>query len=236
MTEKFSLLISGLDPFTVAFLVLGILGALVLLPKVVNEIGLKKIGPIQLEQENQTLNHLTNKRIEELDIENRENLWTMTEDFLADIAMKSQIACSAMVDSILQVISSPIRTMVLLNHIAPKLTMENHGELVKKLKRNLSKSIRDIKNTSLPNSCPAINSISEINPERYSDMIESWILLARDVTVKSCFQKIQIYEEALSNTKDKHWKKVFETCISKNISYIEGMGWFINKQNKLERA
>ena len=37
-------------------------------------------------------------------------------------------------------------------------------------------------------------------------------------------------------TKDKHWKAVFEDCINKNISYIEGMGWVINKQNKLERA
>ena len=63
-----------------------------------------------------------------------------------------------------------------------------------------------------------------------------WIQIAREITVKACFEKIHIYEQALGQTKDKHWKAVFEDCINKNISYIEGMGWIINKQNKLERA
>ena len=55
MSESFKLIISNLDPYSLAIIALLIIAVVYMLPKVINEIGIKKIGPIQLEQENQTL-------------------------------------------------------------------------------------------------------------------------------------------------------------------------------------
>ena len=236
MSESFKLIISNLDPWTVVMLSVLVATILILLPKAVNDMGIKKLGPIQLEQENQTLNYLTNKQIEEIDIQNRENLWDATEEFIAQCAMESKIGCVAAVNAILQTIMSPIKTMVLLDRIAGKLIKENEEDLTKKLSRAVTKSFREFRHMALPTDCPARNEVAAISPTKYEQFFPEWIQLARDITVKACFQKIHVYEQALEHTKDKHWKSVFQDCISKNIAYIEGMGWIINKQNKLERA
>ena len=236
MSESFKLIISNLDPWTVIMLSVLVATILILLPKAVNDMGIKKLGPIQLEQENQTLNYLTNKQIEAIDIQNRENLWDATEEFIAQCAMDSKISCVAAVNAILQTIMSPIKTMVLLNHIAGKLVKENEEDLIKKLMRSVTKSFREFKNMALPAGCPASNEVAATTYTKYEQFFPMWIQIAREITVKACFEKIHIYEQALGRTKDKHWKSVFEDCINKNISYIEGMGWIINKQNKLERA
>ena len=236
MSESFKLIISNLDPWSIAMLAVVIAVVLILLPKAVNEIGIKKLGPIQLEQENQTLNYLTNKQVESIDIQNRENLWDATEEFIAQCAMESKISCVAAVNSILQTVMGPIKTMVLLNHIAAKLVKDNEPDLIKKLSRSVTKSFREFKNMALPSGCPSSTEILEVTPEKYEQFFPMWIQIAREITVKACFEKIHIYEQALERTKDKHWKAVFQDCISKNISYIEGMGWTINKQNKLERG
>ena len=236
MAESFKLIISNLDPLSIGMLTLLVVAVLVFLPKAVTEMGIKKLGPIQMEQENQTLNHLTNKQIEAIDIQNRENLWEATEEFIAQCAMESRLTCVAVINSFLQAVMSPIRTMVLLNHIAGKLVLEKEPELIKKLSRSVAKSFKDFKYVAFPNSCPVSGELPAVTPEKYEAFFPQWIAMARDITVKACFEKIEVYEKALQRTKDKHWKDVFTDCINKNISYIEGMGWIINKQNKLERA
>ena len=236
MAESFKIIISNLDPLTVAFLVVGIVAILAMVPKIINDAGIKKIGPIQIEQENQTLNFLTNKRIEEIDIENRENLWEATEDYIALCAINSKIACYYTVNSILAALSSPIKTMVLLNHIAPKLVAQNETQLIEKLSRSVTKSIRELKNTVHPEGCPTVSDTVNLSAENYAKFFPAWIKIARDITVKACYEKVQVYNEALSQTKDSHWIKIFKSCRDKNIAYIEGMGYIINKYNILEKA
>lgn len=236
MSESFQLIIQNLNPAIIAIIVLGIIAVLYLLPQVVQGTGLKKIGPIQLEQENQTLNHLTNKRIEAIDIENRENLWEATEEYIQQCAMESKIRCVALVNSILAAITSPIKTMILLNHIAPKLVFENEQQIIEKLKRAIARGLREINNAIKPETCTEASLEEMQSLKDYSNFFPAWLKIAREITVKACFEKVKIYEEALEQTRDKHWTKIFQSCLDKNISYIEGMGYIINKQNKLEKV
>lgn len=236
MSESFKLIISNLDPLSIGMITLLVVAILMFLPKAVNEMGIKKLGPIQMEQENQTLNHLTNKRIEAIDIENRENLWEATEEYLAKIAMDSIIKCPAAVNSILATVSGQIRTMILLNHIAPKLVFSNQEHLIQKLQRSVMKSFREIKNLSLPDGCPSAEDVSNIVLEKFQGFFPNWLDLARSITVRACHEKIKVYLDALENTRDKHWKSIFESCYNKNLEYIEGMGYHIDKSGNLERS
>lgn len=236
MSESFKLIISNLDPFSLAIIALLIIAVVYMLPKVINEMGIKKIGPIQLEQENQTINHLTNKRIEEIDTENRENLWEATGEFLEECALNSKIACPAIINSILQSVTSSIQTLILLNHIAPKLAIDNEQNLIERLQRAAAKSLRILRQSQVPQYCPSSEEVMELSSDRYKDFYPLWIQLARKITVNSCKKKIDTYDEVLKTIKDKHWKEVFTECYNKNLAYIEGMGYIVNKKNQVEKV
>ena len=235
MSEQFELIISNISPAVVFLLILLVVVVLRMLPKAIKEIGIKKIGPIQLEQQNLTLNHITATRIEEVDIENKENLWEMTEEYSAKIALQSQVSCSCAVAAILSAVITPLQTMILLNHIAPKLVKEHEEELIAKLNRSIFKSYRDFSVQVLPSACPAQESLSEISPEKNASFVPEWIALARDITARACFKKIKIYEEAIEGSHSQHWKDIFQKCLEKNTAYMEGMGWTVSKFGRLER-
>ena len=236
MTDQFELIISNISPAVIALLVVLVVVVLWMLPKAIKEMGIKKIGPIQLEQQNLTLNHITATRIEEVDIENKENLWEMTEEYCAKIAIQSKIACSCAVSAILSAVVTPLQTMILLNHIAPKLTKEHEEELLAKLGRSVFKAYKEFSVAALPNACPAKESIIGISPENNSQFFPEWIALARDITARACFKKIKIYEEAIEGSQSEHWKDIFKKCLEKNTAYMEGMGWTISKYGRLERV
>lgn len=234
MAESFRLFISGLDPFSLAILVLGIFGVLILLPKAITEAGIRKLGPIQMEQENQTLNHLTQKQIEEIDLSNRENLWELTEDTLAEATNLSQIPCHAAINSKLNAIISPLRTLVLINHIAPKLAMKEEEFLLQKITRSAQRTFREIKFSSLPAGCPVAEKIAQTEQLDYYAHIKNWLGIARNITAKACLEKLKVYDNALKQTKDKHWKEIFSGCYNKNLGYIEAMGFKVSKTHELE--
>ena len=236
MSESFKLIISNLDAFSLSIIALLVIAIVYMLPKAIQEMGIKSIGPIKMEQENQTLNHVTQKTIEEIDVENRENLWEATGEFLEECAINSKIQCPAVVNSILQSISDSIRNMILLNHIAPKLVKEKEADLIERLNRASLKSLRVLKNSQIPTGCPAHADVLDLMPEKYKEFYPSWIELARKITVHACKKKMDVYEEALKVTKDKHWKDVFTECYNKNLAYIEGMGYIVNKRNHLEKV
>lgn len=236
MTDQFELIISNISPAVIALLVLLVVVVLWMLPKAIKEMGIKKIGPIQLEQQNLTLNHITATRIEEVDIENKENLWEMTEEYSAKIALQSEIACSCAISAILSAVTTPLQTMILLNHIAPKLVKDHEEELLAKLNRSVFKSYREFSGLGLPNACPAQESLSGMSPEKNSSFFPEWIALARDITARACFKKIKIYEEAIEGSQSEHWKDIFKKCLEKNTAYMEGMGWTISKYGRLERV
>lgn len=235
MSEQLQVVISNISPIVVAILAVLIVVVLYRLPKAIKEIGIKKIGPIQLEQQNLTLNHITATRIEEVDIENKENLWEMTEEFSAKIALQSKVSCSSAVAAVLAAVITPLQTMILLNHIAPKLVKEQEAELLAKLNRSIFKSYREFSVLGLPQTCPAQESLSEISPENSCSFFPEWITLARDITARACFKKIKIYEEAIEGSRSEHWRNIFKKCLEKNTAYMEGMGWTISKLGLPER-
>lgn len=227
--KTFELFISNLDPITAIILVVGIIVILVLIPMVVRKSGISKLGPIQIEQENQTQNHLTNQRVEQIDIENRENLWEMTEELVAEVFLYENVSCYAVTSTLIHTTLSPIRTMILLNHIAPKLTKNNEKKLREKIDRSIAKGFRDIKLAKLPESCPSKLETDNLDTHKYKSLIDRWLELAREITSKACADKIKAYELTLEIVKDPHWQKIFQHCREKNISYIEDMGYNLNK-------
>lgn len=234
MAESFRLFISGLDPISLVVLVFGIFGVLILLPKAITEAGIKKLGPIQLEQENQTINHLTQRTIESIDIQNRENLWAMTEDLIFDKLFESKVPCNFAAAALTHALINPLRNMILLNHVAPKLAINEESSFKEKLNRSINRSRREINPQLLPPNCPSENSIKTLDLSSSSEFLNNWLRLSREITSKSCLEKLKTYAAALDQTKDRHWKDIFTKCYNKNVDYIEAMGFIVNKQMQLE--
>lgn len=234
MAESFRLFISGLDPISLVILVFGIFGVLILLPKALTEAGIKKLGPIQLEQENQTLNHITQRQIESIDTQNRENLWEMTEDLVFDKLFESKISCNMAAAAVTHALITPLRNMILLNHVAPKLAINEETSLKERITRSINRTRREIDAQLLPNACPATESIQTLNIDNNGNFIDGWLKNSREITAKSCLEKLKTYNAALNQTKDRHWKDIFTNCYNKNVDYIEAMGFIVNKQMQLE--
>lgn len=206
-------------------LVIGVLAALYILPNVIRRLGVIKLGPLEMEHKHQSQNYEVNRKIENIDILNRENLWEMTEDLFAVAAETSLIGCEAIVGYILNSIASPIRNMVMINHIASKLVKSEEDHLKAKIERGILRAMRDSKKIDYGHGCPVEREIESINSDKYKQLLEDWIMRARSITSKACKSKIKVYEQALEETKDKHWIKVYKSCTEKNREYIRGMGY-----------
>lgn len=217
--------LSGLDTLSLMVLVVGVIFGIYILPNVIKRLGIVKLGPLEMEHKHQTQNYEINRKIDEIDIENRENLWDMTEDMFAVAAETSTIKCDAAVGYILAGISSPIRNLVLINHIAPKLTASFEPQLRAKISRGISRAIRDARSINHGQGCPVVDDIMAINLERYDKLVDDWIDRARAITVKACQDKLRVYDTAIENTSDKHWKGIYRNCAMKNREYIRGMGY-----------
>lgn len=217
--------LSGLDTLSLMVLVVGVIFGVYILPNVIKRLGIVKLGPLEMEHKHQTQNYEINRKIDEIDIENRENLWDMTEDIFAVAAEASTIKCEAAVGYILAGISSPIRNLVLINHIAPKLTTAYEPQLRAKISRGISRAIKDARAINPGNGCPVVEEIMSIKIERYDSLVDNWIDRARAITTKACQDKLRIYDTAIDSTNDKHWKEVYRSCAMKNRDYIRGMGY-----------
>lgn len=217
--------------FTLLFAVV-----LTLLPRMLKKLGVTKIGPVEMEQQNQTLNYEVARQIEEIDINNREDIWDMTEELFGDVAMASTIPCQAAIGNIIGGIASPIRTMVMLNHIAPKLGKSHESALRAKINRGITRSLRENKGSALPHECPVYGDVSQLSPDKYADLITAWIEAARAIAAKACKKKIDLYINTLEGITDDHWRKVYKTCIDKNEAYIEDMGFIIDRTGEVIHA
>ena len=215
--------LGSLDIVSLTILIFGVLLILNILPNTVKRMGIVKLGPLEIEHKHQKQDHEINRKIEEIDIDNRENLWDMTEELFSLAAENSQITCEAAVGHILSLVASPIRTIVLLNHIAPKLTKNNEEILRCKINRGIARGVKDAKSSFGLTSCPILSEINDIKTTKYESLIDSWIEKARSVTMQACEAKIAVYESALETISDKHWKGIYRECIEKNKNYIRGM-------------
>ncbi len=196
-----------------------------ILPNTIKKLGISRLGPLEMEHRHQTQNYEVAKKIDDIDRENRENLWEMTEDVFSRLADASAIRCDAVVGYILQGVSSPIRTMVMLNHIAPKLVKDKEDITVSRIKRGILKSIRTTKRLATAEGCPVFSDVDAIDINRYDEVVHEWIRMARFITSSACKNKVEVYSAAIDETKDKFWKNVYITCIKKNKLYIQGMGY-----------
>ena len=226
--DKILSFLEGQSLASLSVLLVGLLALLHVLPNTIRKLGIIKLGPLEMEHKHQTLNYEINRKIDEIDINNRERLWDMTEDIFAVASEKSTIKCEAAVGYILSGVSSPIRNMVLLNHIAPKLVKSEEDVLRAKICRGISRAVRDAKHIVHGKGCPVSSDVSDLSVERYTGLIEDWMMRARSITSKACKEKLKVYQYAVDNTKDKYWVDVYRSCILKNKSYIKGMGYEID--------
>ena len=215
--------IANVSPLSLAIVGITIVAILYGLPRLIIQSGIRKLGPIELEHKNQTTSYNTTKLIDEIDTDNRETLWEMTEELFDEIAYSSTLGCSSAVASIIATIASPVRTMVLLNHIAPKLSKANEKDLIDKLLRGVHKSLRHAKAHLRPSSCPVDAMIKSLDVEKYRQVILNWIATARKITAEACRKKIAVYEHTLQGTTDAYWKNVYKELIAKNKQYIQDM-------------
>lgn len=217
-------LLEGMDVFSLLVVFGGILAAMHMIPNIIKKLGISKLGPLEMEHRNQSNNYETNRKIEIIDIENRENLWEMTEDLFSAAADASTLGCDAAIGYILHGVSNPIRTMVLLNHIAPKLVKHNEVDLRARITRGISRALKDARVITHKDDCPVSDNIAAIEISKYDVLIDQWIDRARNITSQSCQRKIEVYETAIEHNSDKHWKDIYKNCINKNRHYIKGMG------------
>ena len=229
MFDSFANGLAAIPPMTLAIFGILILTILYSLPRILKSIGVKKLGPLEIEQTNQTINHSTLKQVENIDIENREALWDMTEDLFLHAAMRSSVQCAAAVGHIIDGIAAPVRNMVLLNHIAPKLCKSNEELLRKKIAHGITRALRDVKMYKNIDNCPVVEQVNALDPNKYEALVTAWIDQARDITVRACAKKIKLYNDVLDMVQDKHWVNVYTGCIEKNKHYIADMGYSINK-------
>lgn len=215
--------IANVSPLNMAIIGVTIIVILYNLPKLISQSGIRKLGPIELEHRNQTTSYNTSKLINEIDIDNREALWEMTEELFDDIAYNSTLGCTSAVHSIIATISSPIRTMVLLNHIAPKLSRANEKDLSNKLLRGVHKALHHAKTQLRPSGCPVDSLVKTLDVEKYRQTILDWITAARRITAEACRKKIATYEHTLQSTTDAYWKSIYKELIDKNKQYIHDM-------------
>lgn len=225
--DKVLTLLEGMDAWSLIVLMGGILALVHILPNTIKKLGISRLGPLEIEHQHQSQNYEINRKIENIDIDNRENLWEMTEDLFAVAAESSPLGCDAAIGYILAGVSSPIRTMVLLNHIAPKLVKSEEATLRAKINRGISRAVKEAKYITQGDGCPISEDISDLSVSRYDTLIQDWILRARSIASRACLAKIKVYEDAVDTIHDKYWKAVYKTCIQKNKEYIKGMGYDI---------
>lgn len=215
--------IANVSPLSLAIVGITVIAILYGLPRLISQSGIRKLGPIELEHRNQTTSYNANKLIDEIDIENRETLWEMTEELFDEIAYSSALGCNSAVSSIVSTIASPVRTMVLLNHIAPKLSKANEKDLVDKLLRGVHKALRHAKAQLRPSNCPVDSLIKSLDVEKYRQVILDWIATARKITTEACKKKIEVYEHTLQDMNDAYWSNIYKGLIAKNKQYIKDM-------------
>lgn len=213
------------SPFVIGMVLLFICFLLWRIPIMVKSMGLKKLGPLEIEHKNQSFNYQINKLVEEVDITQRERMWEMTEDLIGEYAEASQLKCQAAIGYICHSIINPIRTMVLLNHIAKHLVIENEKILRAKILRGIHKTIRNTNTSMEYMHCADTDNMLKINLEGYDNIIDDWLTRARSICSQECANKIRIYRRAIENTEDKYWRTIYKDCIAKNTHYIEGMGY-----------
>lgn len=224
MIELLNNVLLNARPGTVLVICTTIILIVLLLPKAVRKLGIKKIAGMELhsQEEDHARQYEINKEVIEIDTRLKESLWEYTEDLLIDFAEGSPLTCDAAIGHVLGGIFGHIRAHIMLNHLTTKLAISNEDKFVKKLTRNVRSSLSDAKR-SVYDGCPCRQEMQELDVSRYNNVIMRWLKDARMMVVASCEEKIALYESAVKDSRSDYWKGVFKKCIEKNEAYIESM-------------
>lgn len=224
MVDFLNNLVTNSKPGTMLILFAFIVTMLLMLPRVVKKMGIRKVAGIEIhgDTEDYTLQYNTSKAVDMIDADMKETVWEYTEDLFMDYAESSTIKCEAIVNSILGGVFNKIRAVIMLNHLVDKLAVTNEEYLKKRLTRHARTSLHGTLN-AVPSDCMHTADLSAINVSKYAAIIDTWIAGARKIVIKSCRDKIEIYEKALDDVHSAYWKNVFVECIAKNNEYIKGM-------------
>ncbi len=217
--------IGGLSGIQVVVVGVCLLAALHLLPDFVSRLGVTKLGPIEIERRNLSADYQVRREIDAIDRDARERLWDMTEDMIHEGIGLDGVGCEAVSGCILYSISSPLRNMIMLNHMAQRLAVENERSLQDRLARGIRRSCREMSRVAVGAGCPVSQSILQIDSRVFEQFILDWIVRARSITVRACRDKVAIYSRAASEIRDRYWIDVFKLCENKNIGYVRGMGY-----------
>lgn len=224
MMDFLNNLITNSKPGTMIILFAFIVTMVLLLPRAVRKMGIRKLAGIELgsSTEDYTLQYNTSKAIDEVDTIMKERLWEYTEDLFMDYAESSTIKCEAIVSSILGGVFNKIRAVIMINHLVEKLAIANEEYFKKKLTRHARTSLHGTLH-AIPEECANRADVSSIDATKYATLIDIWIAEARRVVINACRDKIEIYEKARDEVHSTYWKNAFDECISKNNEYIKGM-------------
>lgn len=229
--ESVAHILTKSSPFVIIMVFLFIAFLLWRIPSMAKDMGIKKFGPLELEQKNHSFNYQINKLVEEVDNIQKERMWEMTEDLIGEYADAAPMQCQAAVGYICHNIINPLRTMIFLNHIAKHLVVQNEKVLRSKISRSINKTLRNTHLSMQHVQCPDLKNMVQENQHSYDMVIDDWLQRARDICSQECTNKIRIYHKALNNTKDHYWKSIYQDCIAKNTHYIHGMGYVVPSMN-----
>lgn len=224
MVDLIGNIITNASTGTVLIICTMVVLLVILLPKAVRKLGIKKFAGIELNTQNDDYNlqHAVATDIMELDTTLKESLWEYTEDLLMDFAEQSPLTCDAAIGHVLGGIFGHMRAHIMLNHLTDKLAVRNEEQFVKKLTRNVRASLSDAKR-SIYDECPCRNEMMELSVDRYRPVIDQWLNDARIMVIETCRAKIDVYRDALERVHGDYWKDVFRKCIEKNERYIDGL-------------
>lgn len=224
MIDLLNNIILNAQPTTMFVICTMIVLLVILMPRAIKRLGIKKIAGVELhsQEEDYARQYEIGKEIIEIDTRLKETLWEYSEDLLMDFAEKSPLTCDAAIGHVLGGIFGHIRAHIMLNHLTDKLSVANEDKFVKKLTRNVRASLGDSKR-SVYDECPCRHEMEVLEVSRYRPVIDQWIADARTMVTAACKEKIDVYTQAMLDSRSDYWKAVFKKCIEKNEGYIEAL-------------
>ena len=204
----------------------GVIILLIVGAVIIRKLGIKNIGPIKLEQRNQTTMHSMNEATKDSDDSCRRQLRHITSSMKINI---SNIFAAVNVCSIARVaLSSAIRSSlyesIANNHFTRELMPENYEGYRERLVEMIKEEYMYLSSFAKDTSCnheslPPWAAISK----NMVVFVELWIKRISREVMLNCERKIQIYQKYqgdFEDAKDEYRLRIVKNCIQKNEEYV----------------
>lgn len=218
--------VSVLSQISTANLVVIIIGIVIVLV-IINRMHITKLGPLEIEHKDQTINAGVHKQLEDLDDQLRSNVWDMTSTLTRTASGQFDIQeglCYLAKRALMYIISVPLQDAAISNHFTKRLS-PTHREYYR---QQILDSIRDYYKELYYAGRTSERTCDNLPPwedmqEKYELFVQEWLVRVAHLTIETCKLKIEIYEDALTHSSE-HWNEIFKKCKSKNEKYIKELG------------